>query len=164
MLRAVRFDARLYQELRADPTATWQAFGVILLSGLSLGFAGILGFYWQESLGPQVEVLARCLIATLAGWVVVSLLGYWPGQLLNKTVTFPSMLRAIGFANAPGILYIFIMVGGTLALWINAVLLLWVLVGLAVALQHTLRIHLLPGLWLSIASTSITIVVRNLIT
>ncbi|MFH1140075.1 MAG: hypothetical protein V1724_00025 [Chloroflexota bacterium] len=163
ILRAARFDARLYQELQADPTATVLAFGAILLSGLSLGFAGILGFYGQDSLGIQAGVLARTLTATLGGWVVLSLLGLLVGHLLNKTVAFPSMLRAIGFANAPGLLYILLMVGGTLALWINAAILLWTLLAMTVAQRHTLQVSLLPSFLLSVIGMFIYITLRNLI-
>lgn len=163
VLRAARFDARLYQELQADPTATVLAFGVILLSGLSLGFAGILGFYGQEGLGTQARVLARTLTATLGGWVVLSLLGLWVGQLLKKPVAFPSMLRAIGLANAPGILYILIMFGGTLALWINTAILLWILFAMTAALRHTLQVSVVAGFLLSSSGMFIYITLRNLI-
>ncbi len=163
ILRAARFDARLYQELQADPTATVQAFGIILLSGLSLGFALVFGFYGQESLGTQVRVLARTLTASLAGWVVLSLLGLLVGQLLKKPTTFPSMLRAIGFANAPGVLYILLMVGGTLALSINTAILLWTLMAMTVALRHTLLVSLVPSFLLSFISIVIHIILRNLI-
>jgi hypothetical protein len=159
ILRAARFDAQLYEELQADPTATVQALGVILLSGLSLGFAGILGFYGQESLGTQVGVLAKTLTGTLAGWVVLSLLG----QFLRKPATFPSMLRAIGFANAPGVLYILVMVGGTLALLINIAILLWTLLAMTVALRHTLLVSLVPSFLLSFIGMGIYITLRNLI-
>ncbi len=163
ILRAARFDARLYEELQTDPTATVQAFGVILLGGLSLGFAGVFGFYGQEGMGTQAVVLARTLTATLAGWVVLSLLGLLVGQLLKKSATFPSMLRAIGFANAPGLLYILIMVGGNLALLINAAILLWTLLAMTVALRNTLQVSLLPSFLLSAIGTVIYITMRNLI-
>ncbi|MSQ22224.1 MAG: hypothetical protein EXR53_02805 [Dehalococcoidia bacterium] len=162
MLRAARFDARLYQELQADPTATVQALAVVLLSGLSLGIAGVIGFYGQEGLGAQSLVLTRTITAALAGWVVLSLLGLLVGQLLNKPIAFPALLRAIGFANAPGLLYILIMIGGTMALLTNAAILLWTLLAMTVALRNTLLVSLLPSFLLAVIGTVIYIIMRNM--
>ena len=35
MLRAARLDATVYEEVEADPSATWQAVGVVVLSSLA---------------------------------------------------------------------------------------------------------------------------------
>ncbi len=167
ILRAARFDGRLYQELQADPTATVPALAVVLLSGLSLGLAGVLGYYAQESLVTQAGVLIRSLAATLAGWVVLSLLMDLAAQFMKKSATFPSMLRAIGFANTPGILYIFVIARGTWALWINGailtVILVWTLLTLTAALRYTLQISRWASFWLSAVGMLIYIVLRNLI-
>jgi hypothetical protein len=34
VLRAVKLDSLIYEEIEADPGATWQAFGVMLLFSL----------------------------------------------------------------------------------------------------------------------------------
>ena len=169
VLRAARFDARLYEELQADPTATIQALVVVLLSGLSLGFAGILGSYLQEALEAQSWVMARTVTATIAVWVTLGLLGYIVGRgILRKDVTFSMVPRAVGFASTPGVLYFgaglgWIAGGDALAILIIYALLVWNLIAMTVAVRHTLQVSRWASFWLSAMGIIITVVLRKLI-
>ena len=161
MIRAARLDGTLYQELQDDPTATIQAFVVVILSGTSIALALIAGFAQEEGLGAQIMVLTSSVSAAIVAWVVVGLLASMVGRrLLGRAVTLPIMLRAIGFANAPGILYIFIMVRGT-ALLVNAAILLWILFAMMIAFRMTLRIPVLAGFWLSALGMFIVLTIRD---
>jgi len=162
MLRAARFDASLYRELQEDPVATVQALGVVLLTALSLALAGVLGFHRGEGALVQAEVAARAFAATVAAWVLVSLLAYLVGRgFLHRDTVLPALLRAIGFAGAPGVLYVLLAFGGALSLAINAAILAWCVFALGVALQGTLGVSRLAGFWMAVAGVFVTLVVRR---
>ena len=164
MVRAALLDGWLYSELRDDPTATLQAFTVMLLGGLAIAVALIIGVTWGDGLGTQLYVLTRSISAALVGWVITSLFALWVGKrLLSRPITLPIVLRAIGFANAPAILYILIAIGGTLALLINSVILFWILIAQMVAFRNTLRTSIMASMWLSFAGLFIALIVRDML-
>ena len=166
MLRAAYFDGRVYQELPADPTATLQAFSVVLLGGISLGLGLSLGFFQQGGLFTYIWVMTKALTAVLAVWVILGLFGYILGLgALHRAITFPTMLRALGFANTPGLLYIFIGIGVSenVALVINAVVFLWVLLATSVAVSRVLQLGPLGSFVLSVIGMGLGLFLRQLI-
>lgn len=99
MVRAARLDADLFEEVEADPQATLQATGVVVLAAVAAG------------LGTGARGLGQLVVGTLAAlasWYVWAYLVYWIGaRLLPEPGTRAShgeLLRTIGFASAPGLL------------------------------------------------------------
>ena len=103
MIRAARLDPHLYEEVEADTTAMPQAMLVVVLSSLTVGLAGI-------GRGAGIGFIILNTIVALAGWYIWAFLTYWIGTRLlpepQTEATHSDLLRAIGFAAAPGVIRI----------------------------------------------------------
>jgi hypothetical protein len=132
MIRAARLDPRLYAEVEADETTIGQAASVVLLAA----FAGGINFP-----GAPFAILFGGLLAALAGWVLFAYVIYLIGaKLLPEPGTkadFGALLRAMGFANAPGVVKLLGIVPELRAL-VFFVAMVWVLVATVVAVRHAL--------------------------
>jgi hypothetical protein len=98
MIRAARLEPRLYAEVKADETSIGQAASVVLLAS----FAGGINLP-----GAPFGLLFFGLLAALAEWVLFAYAIHLIGaKLLPEPETkadFGALLRAMGFANAPGV-------------------------------------------------------------
>jgi hypothetical protein len=103
MMRAARAEPHLYEEVERDVDATSQAALVVLIVAIASG-VGAIGF------GEGVGSLIFGVISAFVGWIVWAFVTYWVGKTIFKThetrVTPGEMLRALGFARAPGVLNI----------------------------------------------------------
>jgi hypothetical protein len=132
MIRAARLDPRLYAEVEADKTATLQAASVVLLAA----FAGGINFP-----GAPFAILFGGLLAALVGWLLFAYIIYLIGaKLLPEPATkadFGALLRAMGFANAPGVVKLLGIIP-ELRLLVFFVAMVWVLVATVTAVRHAL--------------------------
>ncbi len=98
LIAALRLDLRLYQQVSTDAAAMGQAFRVVLLAGVSngLGLVRRLG-------GAGVFAGVG---AALLGWFLWAAVILLIAALLGHHRNGRSLLRALGFANAPGLLLI----------------------------------------------------------
>jgi hypothetical protein len=132
MIRAARLDLRLYAEVEADVAATGQAASVVLLAA----FAGGINFP-----GAPFAILFGGLLAALAGWLLFAYVIYLIGaKLLPEPGTkadFGALLRAMGFANAPGVVKLLGIVP-ELRMFVFFVAMVWVLVATVTAVRHAL--------------------------
>lgn len=134
MIRAAKLRVDLFQEVEHDVTATKQALLVVIISSLAAGIGGlgVIGIYGLV-VAPIISVI---------GWGVLSGLAYLIGVSLLKTphteATWGELLRAIGFAYAPGILRIFAFIPliGPIIAFVGTVL---VLVAAVIAVRTTLH-------------------------
>lgn len=130
IIGAATLDVRTYEEIEHDRNATGQAAGVVAIAAV----ASAIG-----ALGPAGgSPLIGGTITAFVGWAVwagVTLaIGSW---LFGGTADLGEMLRTLGFANAPGILYIFgflPFLGGLISL----VVLPWMLACGVVAIRQAL--------------------------
>ena len=133
MLRAARLEAALYDEVKADRAAMGQAAVVVVISSVAAG----LGAYNR---GGAQALLAAAVIA-LAGWFIWSLLLYVIGaKVLPEPGTssdFPAMLRAAGFAAAPGAIRVFGLLPGIDGL-VFLVAALWMIAAMIMAVRQAL--------------------------
>jgi hypothetical protein len=130
-IAAARLDVSAFEEVEADTTATGQAAGVVVLSAIaqaigavSHGAAGVIG----------------SLVWVMCAWLVWSVVTYFVGVTLFKgTATVGELLRTLGFAQAPGVLYVlgFIPVIGRIAGFLIAI---WILVAGIIAIRQALDI------------------------
>ncbi|MBZ0267828.1 hypothetical protein K8I85_06720 [bacterium] len=133
MIRAMRLDTSLYEEVEADRGANGQALGVVLLSSVAAGI-GAMG-------DGGAFALVIGLAAALFGWIVWAGLIYLVGTKLLPEPTTQSdvgeLLRTTGFAAAPGILRVF---GGLpLIGWFATVgAAVWMLVAFVIAVRQAL--------------------------
>ncbi len=132
MIRAAQLDPRLYAEVEADKTATLQAASVVLLAA----FAGGINFP-----GAPFAILFGGLLAALIGWLLFAYVIYLIGaKLLPEPATkadFGALLRAMGFANAPGVVKLLGIIP-ELRLLVFFVAMVWVLVATVTAVRHAL--------------------------
>ena len=131
MIGAAKLDARAFEEVEADRTATPQALVVVVLASLASGVA----------IGDGVRGLVVGTVAGLIGWVVwawlIQVIGTrWLPEPETRSNT-GELLRVIGFATAPGILRvigILPFLGGL----VMAVTLVWTLIAVVVGVRQAL--------------------------
>jgi hypothetical protein len=133
MVRAARLDSGLYAEVERDEKATGQAIAVVLISAAAAGIGNAgLG-------GPFGLVLGA--LGMLVGWFVWAFLIHFIGtRLLPERETradLDQVLRATGFAAAPGVIRVFGVVP-LLGPLVDAVALVWMLAAFVVAVRLTL--------------------------
>jgi hypothetical protein len=132
MIRAAALDARLYEEIEADPRLVTQASVVVILAGLAAGTAA----GW-----PDVGIILLATAFTLAGWfawaAVTAVVGM---RLLPEPSTrssFGELLRTIGFAASPGLLHLLGLLPAA-RLPASAAALVWMLAATVVAVRQAL--------------------------
>jgi Yip1 domain len=140
LVAALRLDLTLYEEVSRDSAATSQAFRVVLLAGMSngLGLTGRLGI---------AGILAG-LAAALLGWLLWAGVIWLSAALLRNRCASRSLLRALGFANAPGV---FLILGAvpTIGTMVRAIVVVWLLAATVRAVQAAFAVALRRALVIS---------------
>lgn len=129
MIGAATLKIETYEEVEADQTATTQAAVVVVLAAI----ASAVG-----SLGGGGPSLFAAPVIQIIGWLVWAGVTYLIGdKLLGGTATWGELLRTLGFAQAPGLLYIFgflPLLGGLLRFVVG----IWILVAGIIAIRQAL--------------------------
>lgn len=131
MLGAAFLRVETYEEVEHDQTATGQAAAVVVIVALC-----------QAIGGSGAGLIAAAWAAALAfvAWLVWSGLTYVIGdKLFGGQATWGELLRTLGFAQAPGVLFLL----GILPLvgWVASVVAaLWILVAAFIAVRQALDI------------------------
>ena len=129
MRGAAMLDVPTYEEVEADKSATGQAAAVVAI----VAVASAIGSYRGGMSG-----IIGALIGSLIGWLVWAGVTYLIGdKLLGGTATWGELLRTLGFAQAPGVLYVLGIIPGLGAILRFAVS-LWVLVAGVIAIRQAL--------------------------
>lgn len=106
LIRAVRLDADLYAEARADATATTRSLAVVALVALAHGVGGIIRSIAFER-DPLLESFVIGVQGEIVFWVVAGAVIYLVGgYVLGGRGTYGQVLRPLGFASAPGLLIV----------------------------------------------------------
>lgn len=102
LIGAAALDTAIYEEVEADPTATSQAFAIVVLSSLAAGI-GARGLS-EVTVGGVVFFSGVALVAWAAWALVTFEIGarLMPGP--ETRVDVGQLLRTIGFASTPGLL------------------------------------------------------------
>lgn len=139
----------VFSEAVRDRGATGQAAGVVGLVALSAAVGG-------AALGPMAVIGG--LISAYLGWLAWSAVTWVIGdKLLGGTATWGQLLRALGFAQAPGLL-MFLAILPLVGWLVAAVVAIWILVAgvlaLSVALDFGIGKALLTGVlgWAALAA------------
>ncbi|MEJ2048337.1 MAG: YIP1 family protein [Calditrichota bacterium] len=133
ILRAIRLDSQLYEEVEADTGALPQAIIVVLLASLASGIASI-------SRGVGASLLGGAF-SSLISWFGWSYIIYFIGTRFfpepQTRSDYRELLRTIGFASAPGILAIVGIIPGlfSIALFVTSV---WMLIAMVIAVRQAL--------------------------
>jgi len=133
MIRAVKLDSSLYEEVEADERAFGQSLTVVALSSL----ATIVGVTQRFSLPELFSGLALGILA----WAAWSAIAYLVGARLcpepQTRTDWGELLRTTGFATAPGILSVL----GIINVFSGVITFLtsiWILLAFAVAVRQAL--------------------------
>ncbi len=129
MVGAATLDVPTYEEIEHDRAATGQAAAVVAIAAA----ASAIG-----SLGPAGGSLIGGVVTAFVGWMVWAAVTLAVGTLVFRgTSNMGEMLRTLGFASAPGVLYvvgILPFVGGMIGL----VVWIWMLACGVVAVRQAL--------------------------
>jgi hypothetical protein len=129
MRGAALLDIPTYEEVEADTTATGQAGTVVAI----VAVASAIG-----SFGSGVTAVIGALVAAIIGWLIWAGVTYLIGdKLLGGTATWGELLRTLGFAQAPGVLFVLGIIPGIGGL-IRMVVSLWILVAGVIAIRQAL--------------------------
>jgi hypothetical protein len=129
LIGAARLNVDVYEEVEADTTATGQAALVVCL----VAVAAAIG-----SANAGVIVVTSRVLAALLGWLIWSGVTYLIGdKILRGTATWGELLRTVGFALAPGILYMLAIVP-TIGPAVLIVVNVWILIAAVIAIRQAL--------------------------
>ena len=133
VIRALKLDPELYEEVEADKGSMGQAMLVVVMVSVAAGIGsiGILG----------IEGIIVGTILDLIGWFIWALLAYVIGtKLLPEPQTksdLGELLRVIGFARSPGIFLILLLIP-VAGKFIAIVLTIWMFVAMVIAVRQAL--------------------------
>ena len=164
MARVWRLDRTLYEESRAGGGATVQSVAVLALAIVSLWLGG-MGLALTRGHDVEDRALALLWIAPwmILGWGLWAVLAYTFGGGLRRRAGSPvELLRALGYAHAPGTFYALILIPG-LGTLVNLAILVWTTAAALVALRTVLDVSTGRALLLSLAGIALSLIVRDLI-
>lgn len=137
LLRVARLEVAVYAEIRDTPAATGQALGVVLAVAMAHAIQGVFlatqgGWNVFRSMLPsfQSELILWLVWATVTHGISTRVCG--------STVAWGAVLRTLGFAFLPGILYGW----GFISETILVVSWLWRIVTILIAMHQVLGLGL----------------------
>jgi hypothetical protein len=141
VIGALRLDAATYEEVEHDESSLGQAAGVVVLAAL----AAAVGAATRGGGGA-----VGAIFGSLAGWLVSTAFIWVVGvRWMNHTSDYRELLRTLGFASAPQLLFVGsgIPLLGTL---IAAVAWGWGLAAFVVAVRQALDVTTGRALWVCV--------------
>ena len=135
LIGAAALDTAIYEEVEADPSATSQAFFIVVAASLAAG-VGARGLF-EVTFGGMLFYSAVALIA----WAAWALLTFEIGARLmpgpQTRADIGQLLRTIGFASTPGLLRA-LGVMPAVAMPVFVVTSIWMLLAMIVAVRQAL--------------------------
>ncbi|MGE3840522.1 MAG: YIP1 family protein [Vicinamibacterales bacterium] len=132
IIGSLRLEAKTFEEVEADQSATTQAFIVVVLAAVASGIGSIRAGF---------GVVGISLVAAIVGWVVWSLLTFVIGtKVLPEKDTHADlgqMLRVLGFAQAPGLFSVLGIIP-ILGWLVRFAVFVWMLAAVVVAVRQAL--------------------------
>ncbi len=129
MLGAATLNVDTFEEVEADETATLQAATVVAM----VAVASAIG-----SVGDGNNSILFAPVAQIIAWLIWAGVTYLIGaKIFGGTATWGELLRTLGFAQSPGVLYLFAIVpfvGG----FIRPVVGIWMLVAGIIGVRQAL--------------------------
>lgn len=98
LLRALRLDRSLFQEVADDPLATGQALLILIILAI---VSGIADAFNPNIAGSTLVKFLTDVIGTVISWCLVVLLAFFGGRALKGYGSFTRTFRTIAFAQVP---------------------------------------------------------------
>jgi len=137
MIRAIKLQSALYEEVEADKSANVQAGLVVLIASIAAAIG--VGLSGMATGGFLAAVWS--LVTALVGWLLWALIVYLIGGKLIKgkqtQSSWSEVARTIGFANSPGVfnILVFIPVVGAI---ISIAVAIWTLIAGIIGIRAAL--------------------------
>lgn len=129
MMGAAFLDIQTYEEVEADSNATGQAATVVAIVAVASGIGAVGGGLWSAIMAP---------IAAIIGWLIWAGVTYLIGtKIFDGTATWGELLRTLGFAQSPGVLYLLAILP-IAGFFIRMILPIWMLVAGIIAIRQAL--------------------------
>lgn len=158
IMGVLKLDVPTYESIERDKNALPQALTVVAIAAIASGIGAIA----DEGVGG----LIGGLIGAVAGWVIFSYVAYFVGTRLipgkNTVATPGELLRTMGFAQAPGVLAIFGLLGaiGALVAFLGGIWgIVTAIVGLKTALEMSTGRAIAVGIISAIASAIVVAII-----
>jgi hypothetical protein len=152
MLRAARLDPELYHEVRRDSRAGEQALYVVLLvAAAMLVGAAATGGVWTILNFPLIFMLVVNLVGGWLFWAVIAVLvaGRFHGR-----ADYEELIRATGFAHAPGVLLVLTALPG-LGGPLSVIVWLWMTVASVFAVRESMGFSTVNAVLTTVLTTVI---------
>jgi hypothetical protein len=146
LIPALRLDLDLYVTVSADPSTTGQALLVVLL-------AGVLNGIGLESRLGSLAIWAG-VGAGVVGWLLWAAVVWLTARVFGHVARGRSLLRALGFADAPGI-FLVLGIVPAIAGWARALVVIWLLAATAVAVQAVYETSRRRGVGIALAAFAV---------
>lgn len=172
MIRAARLDPDLFYVLERDRGANGQSFLVVLIVAactlLGTFLPGLLSLFGVNIGGAALGgwVFLRALfdisVTMLGGWIFWTAVAAVVGTKFGGRGDFEGVMRAVAFAYAPGVLYLF----GFLPLlgqWLRLAVGIWIIIGMIVAVREAQHFDTGKAVMTAAATTAILFVIGYLI-
>ena len=143
MVGAAKLDVNIYEEVEADASATTQAMTVVVLTAISAGAGQFASDGAPGLIGGMIGQLIAWFVWALAAYIIGTKILPEPGTSSNMG----ELLRTIGFASSPGILYVVAvapmavmpgLAGTALTVLLTLAIWIWQLVAWVVAVRQAL--------------------------
>jgi hypothetical protein len=137
---AMKLDANAFEDVERDTTAIGQSVTVIVLAAVASG----VGRIWADGLSGIVSAAVLSLIGFLVWSLIIWVVGT---KMLPEPATkadYAETFRVLGFAAAPGLASVFMIIGvipllgWLLALFIGLLVWVWQCAALVVAVRQVL--------------------------
>jgi hypothetical protein len=129
MQGAAKLNVDVYEEVEADSTATTQAAAVVAIVAIASGIGAA---------GMGIGATIAGVIGAILTWLVWAGITYVIGdKILGGTATWGELLRTLGFAQSPGVLYVLAIIPG-LGWIVRFVVGIWILIAGVIAIRQAL--------------------------
>jgi hypothetical protein len=148
MIGAAMLNVNTYEEVEADQTATGQAATVVAIAAV----AGAIGSFAAGFNAVTAIMAVVSILLAFAGWIVMSYVTFFVGtRLFEGKADVGELMRTLGFAQAPRILGIAVIVP-ILGMLVAVVVGLWSLATTFIAIRQALDLDNMKAAMTAIVS------------
>ncbi len=105
IMRIIKLDFSVFREIESDPQATTEAAIIVAVTSLLSALASMVASDYP------VATFVQSIVNGFVGWIIWSAVTYFVGKsMFSGGGTLAQMLRVLGYANAPRILGVLVVI------------------------------------------------------